>query len=301
MNYESASALLPSWKADHLANKAPTLFSVGSGAFQRIEIGPGLVSLLGGPPGTGKTALVMQWVTDALRLSPTLRALVCNVEMPPLVLMDRQLSRLSGIPSDVIRHRRINPEMRERFEIGFGTLSGLADRLAFVRFPFSMDNIVKSADSFGADLIVFDYLQRISPPTETGTRKDSVDAVMGCIRAVADHGIAVLAVAAVSRQRNQNGKSGYEELNLASFRESSELEYGADDAFLLSRTNPEDRSAMLLSHVKSRHGETQDLPLRFTGSVQRFDALEAGPLESAIASVWGSQHLVPGDAEGGAW
>ena len=48
-----------------------------------------LVTLLGGAPGAGKTAFAMQLVTDALRLTPALRALVCNVEMPARVLLDR--------------------------------------------------------------------------------------------------------------------------------------------------------------------------------------------------------------------
>jgi hypothetical protein len=54
------------------------------------------VTLLGGAPGAGKTALSMQWALDALRLTPSLRCVVCNVETPPAVLLDRQLARLSA-------------------------------------------------------------------------------------------------------------------------------------------------------------------------------------------------------------
>ena len=46
-----------------------------------------VVSLVSSP-GAGKTAFAMQAVTDALRLTPTLRVLVANVEMPPAVLLD---------------------------------------------------------------------------------------------------------------------------------------------------------------------------------------------------------------------
>ena len=46
-----------------------------SGELARLEIGPGLVTLLGGAPGAGKTALTMQLVFEALERTPSLRAL----------------------------------------------------------------------------------------------------------------------------------------------------------------------------------------------------------------------------------
>ncbi|MFN9911238.1 MAG: DnaB-like helicase C-terminal domain-containing protein, partial [Pirellulaceae bacterium] len=68
----------------------------------------GLNVIMLGAPGAGKTSFVMQIVVDALRLTPNLRAVVCNVEMPPEVLLDRQLSRLSGVPLEAIRYRRLD-------------------------------------------------------------------------------------------------------------------------------------------------------------------------------------------------
>src|SRR5207245_1197066 len=119
---------------------------------------------------------------------------------------------------------------------------------------------------------------------------------------MADCGAAVVVVAAVGRQRDERGRSGYGGLNLASFRESSELEYGADDAFLLVPDDPADPGAVTLRHVKSRHGEPRDLPLRFTGAVQRFDTdagrPDEGKLAAAVRGLWGQ----PDDAsEGDRW
>jgi replicative DNA helicase len=84
-----AADALAGWRDDVLSGKPPTLFPVGTGELARIEIGPGLVTLLGGAPGAGKTAFTVQAVVDALRLTPTLRAVCCNVEMVPAVLLDR--------------------------------------------------------------------------------------------------------------------------------------------------------------------------------------------------------------------
>ena len=88
-SYQTAADVLDSWRDDVLTGKAPTLYPVGTRDLSRVEVGPQLVTLIGGAPGSGKTALTMQLVVDALRLTPDLRALVCNVEMPPAVLLDR--------------------------------------------------------------------------------------------------------------------------------------------------------------------------------------------------------------------
>ena len=67
---------------------------------------------------------------------------------------------------------------------------------------------------------------------------------MGLVRQFADAGVAVLVVAALARGRDSKGRSSYSEgLGLASFRETSELEYGADDAFILL---PDDGDRILL-------------------------------------------------------
>ena len=90
---------------------------------------------------------------------------------------------------------------------------------------------------------------------------------MNYLRQFADAGVAVLVVAAVARQKDSRGRSSYggDALTLASFRESSELEFGADDAFILS---PDDKAEgiVTLRHLKARHTEPRDIRLRFDRS-----------------------------------
>jgi|SRR6516165_6192256 hypothetical protein len=71
-----ATDILSLWATDVVTGKKPVLYAVGSGQMARIRIGSGLVALFGGGPGIGKTALTMQLLADALRLSPALRAKV---------------------------------------------------------------------------------------------------------------------------------------------------------------------------------------------------------------------------------
>jgi replicative DNA helicase len=114
--YQSTADLLEPWRDDVLSGKPPTLFPVGTGELARIDIGPGLVTLIGGAPGAGKTALTMQWMLDALFATPSLKALMLNVEMSPSTLLDRQLARLAGIDGSLIRHRRLTTMARLKIE-----------------------------------------------------------------------------------------------------------------------------------------------------------------------------------------
>jgi replicative DNA helicase len=303
--YQSAADLLDSWRDELLSGDSPVLYPAGSGEFSRIEIGPGIVTLLGGAPGGGKTALVMQLIVEALFLTPTLKCLVCNVEMSPGVLLDRQLARLAAVDLSLIRHRKLEAGLAGRIERGLERLEQVSGRLAFVRAPFDLENVAASADSFGADLILLDYIQRISAPGEHGDRRGSVDATMSYLRQFADAGTAVIVVAAVSRSKDTRGRSTYGEgLGLASFRETSELEYGADDAFILTPDNDGEAAdvptrRVVLRHLKSRHGETRDMTLTFHLPYQRFTACDAEPptergekvkLQAALKAMWATTH-----------
>ena len=299
--YAVAADVFDGWRDNVLQGTPPTFYRVAeSGPLARFELGPQLITLIGGAPGGGKTAFVMQCVVDALRLSPTLRAVVCNVEMPPEVLLDRQLSRLSGVALDAIRFRTIDAQQAERIDVGLSALDTLSDRLAFVRPPFNLENVAATADDFapladgGGLLLVLDYAQRIAPPGVQGDKRGAVDATMNYIRQFADAGAAVIVVSSVGRQKNRQGSSTYEadSLSLASFKESGELEFGADDAFILA---PIGQGQVRLSHLKARHRRPEDILFMFDGSTQRFEPIDqadateaAGNWSQALGAMWES-------------
>lgn len=317
--FQTAADVFDGWRDDVLTGSPPVLWPVGSGELARLEIGPGLVTLFGGAPGAGKTAFVMQLMTDALRLTPTLRALVCNVEMPPWVLLDRQLARLSGIDLGTIRYRRFDQEHAERIDQAMHTLEPLADRLAFVRPPFNLENVAASADAFHADLLVLDYIQRIPPPGNHADKRVAVNATMDYLRQFADAGVAVLVLAAVGRTKDSKGRSSYsgDGMNLASYRESSELEFGADDAFILVPSEDGADYATVtitVKHLKARHTQPKDLVLDLDRRTQRFSEAEdprtwnpdgprkpaQGKLQSALVAAWDRTPPAEADADQGA-
>ncbi len=302
--YIPAADVLDTWRDDVLQGTPPTFYPIGSGELGRLEVGPGLVTLIGGAPGAGKTAFTMQAVIDALRLTPTLRALVCNVEMPATVLLDRQLARLSGVDLTTIRYRRLNAEHADRIDQGMNTLANLADRLCFVRPPFDLGNVAAAADDFGASLLLLDYIQRIPAPGDDAEARHRINRTMDYLRQFADAGVAVIVISAVTRSKDSKGRSSYagDGLNLASYRESSELEFGADDAFILHPDEDDaEAEAVNLKHLKSRHGECRTLTLDFDRRRQSFTAAEAdcsppadtGTLRSALAGLWNRTPAAP--------
>jgi replicative DNA helicase len=238
-SFESAANVFDVWREDILMGSPPDVWPVGAGSLANIEFGPGRITLVGGAPASGKTALGTQLATDAARITPSLRVLVCNVEMSPEALLDRQLARISGIGLTTILNRQFGPEHVERIDEAMITLEPVVERLAFLRQPFNLENVAASADAFGANLLVLDYIQRIPPPGRHADNRISLNATMDYLRRFADAGVAVLVIAAVGRTKDKHGRSSYcsDGLNLASYRESSELEFGADDAFMLVPTN----------------------------------------------------------------
>jgi replicative DNA helicase len=252
----------------------------------------------------------MQLVIEALRMTPTLRCVVCNIEMSASVLLDRQLARLASVPLQSIRMRQIQPNHADRVDKALTELAELGERLCFVRPPFDLGNVAMTADEFaplagGADtLIVLDYIQRIQPPGVHGDKRGSVDASMNYLRQFADAGAALLVVASVGRTKDSRGRSSYDadSLDLASFKESGELEFGADDAFILT---PEKKSQDVrrLRHLKSRHGECRDILLKFTGAYQSFEPTdETDPsttppdVKSTLSQLWKGTQASGGQA-----
>lgn len=283
--YLAGDELFGRWRTDVQSGTGPVLYQHG---FPYPEVGPGLVTLIGGAPGKGKTAFTGSMGTEMLRFHPDLRVLMANCEMSPEALLNRQLARLSGIDAEAIRHRRLGPEHEERLATGLATLEGVIDRLAFMSAPYDISNVAASVDAFGADVIFIDYIQRFTIPTEDAEARHRVNRVMDYLRQFANAGLAVIVVSAVGRTRDKAGRSSYagDGLSLASFRETSELEYGADDALILAPVGDDNSDLVRLSHLKARHGRQVTQDFHFNRSVQSFTLVssDATPTSGAPAS-----------------
>ncbi len=219
-----------------------------------------------------------------MRLTPGLRALVTCCEMPPRVLLDRQLSRLSGVPYALVRDRALTEEHRPAVAAGLATLAGLRDRVTFHTGPFTLDAVAESADGCGADLILIDYLQRLHAEGRFKDKRSQMNAVLDTFRSFADAGRGLLVLSSVGRQPGgRHGQSSYDGLGLASFKESGECEYAADDAFILPPAD--DAGLTALRHVKARHAEPADILLRARLDCMAFDPPDHGPTVTVSADL----------------
>lgn len=295
MRYITASDALGDWRDSLFSGERPRLYALGHPGFSTLELGPGRLVILGGAPGAGKSALAMQLVVDALRATPDLRAVVCSVEMSVRVLLDRQLSRLAGVPLSVISSRTLTEEHAHRIDAGIATLESVGERLAFVSAPHTLVSVGEAAEEFDAELLLLDYVQRIPANGKHADKRASVNAGLDSIREACHAGCAVLAVAAIGRGKDKAGRSSYANstLSLASFRESSELEFGADAAYLLA-PDGRDSESVLLHCCKNRHAEPADIPLLFARRFQSFTPAASVPSASSgapsaeLAALWGA-------------
>ena len=164
------------------------------------------MTLLGGAPGAGKTALHdANCSSTPLRLTPTFalsfatskcgRPCCSTGSWPGCRESTCRRSGTGGLA-------RNTPTASTRH---LNTLEPLAERLAFVRPPFDLANVAATADAFGAQLLLLDYIQRIPPPGEHSDKRGSVNATMDYLRQFADAGTAVIVVSAVGRTKDNRG------------------------------------------------------------------------------------------------
>lgn len=269
-SFVSGSDAVRSWRASVEAKEPPKLYALPV-EFKGLEIGPGLIALIGGAPGQGKTALAMQAVFGALEKDPSLRVIVCNVELSPEMLLDRELARRAKLNAKMIRYRSWGPQEAIAISQAMEELEPLVSRIAFAKPPYSTLNIATIADEFGGNMLVLDYLQRLTPAEKSADRRGSVDNLMNDLRNLANEGsLGIIALSAIRRGVDRGGKVSYSagSVGLSSFRESSELEFGADSAWIL--TEGDEPGESVLRCFKNRYGEVADILLWFDPHFMQF-------------------------------
>ena len=112
-DFTTGADLFGAWLADVERGTPPVRFALET-PFDCLDIRPGRMVLIGGAPGSGKTAALMQVAIDLLRLNPAARLLVANVEMSPTLLLERVASRLAAVPLTAIMNRVMTADELDR-------------------------------------------------------------------------------------------------------------------------------------------------------------------------------------------
>jgi replicative DNA helicase len=269
--YTTGADLFGPWFAEVERGEPPVRFRLPA-PFVALDVRPGRLILFGGAPASGKTAALIQAGIDLLRLNESARLLVANVEMAPALLVERVASRLSAVPLTAISDRTLTLEQLGRVRAAVASLACVADRLAFLHAPFSLENVAAAGTAFAANVLILDYIQRFAIGDAGKDRREQLETAAGVLRRFCDAGAAVLVASAVSRQKGKGG-STYRGLNLASFRGSSELEYGTDAAFLLEA---DDGGGVTFRCEKNRYSAAADIVTRFDPATQTFTRAPSG-------------------------
>ena len=286
--FTTAADLFGSWFAEVERGEPPVRFTLAD-PFAAVDVRPARLILFGGAPGGGKTAALLQMGIDLLRLNESARLLVANVEMSPALLVDRIASRLSAVPVNAIADRTLTPDQRDRVRAAVKALEPVADRLAFLNPPYSLEHVAAAGTAFKANVLILDYIQRFAVGDGTKDKREQLETAVTVLRRFCDAGAAVLVAAAVARQKGKTG-STYNGLNLASFRGSSELEFGCDSAFQLV---PDESGGVVFQCEKNRYGAVADVRTSFDPIRQTF-----GPAAVEVSGLDGFDDVKPAPTRG---
>jgi replicative DNA helicase len=269
--FVTGADLFGAWFSALERGEPPVRFVVPE-PFAALDLRPGRLVLFGGAPGGGKTAALLQLGVELLRANESARLLVANVEMVPTLLVERIVARLAGVPLTALANRTLSAEQRDRVRLAVTTLGPVAARLAFLQPPYTLEHVAAVGTEFAANVLILDYLQRFGVGAGTSTQRETLEHAASVLRRFGDAGAAVLMASAVARQKGHGG-STYAGLNLASFRGSSELEYGCDSAYLFT---PRDGGIITLTCEKNRYGPVTNLVTAFDPTTQTFTRAPAG-------------------------
>lgn len=270
-NFTTGTSLIGSWFADVERGEPPVRFGLVE-PFKALDVRPGRLILFGGAPGGGKTAAMMQIGIDLLRMNPTARLLIANVEMVPELLLERVVSRLAAVSLTSIADRTLTSDELNRLLAAVAALEPVANRLAFLGAPFALEHVAAAGTAFEANVLAIDYIQRFTVGDSEKDKREQLETAATVLRNFCNAGAAVLVASAVSRQKGKSG-STYSGLNLASFRGSSELEFGCDSAYLFT---PGEGGTITLNCEKNRYGAIRDIFTVFDPSTQTFSAALSG-------------------------
>lgn len=241
-----------------------TLFDEQIGGLFRGEL-----FILAARPSVGKTSLACQIATHfAARKRPVL---FVSLEMSAAELATRILCSKAGVSSRKIRTADITDKDQAQLAAHAGPLATNWLRI-YDRAGATVYDVRRQARRLkrqGLDLVVVDYLQRLTPSDRKANRYEQVGEMSHALKELArELDVSVLCLAQLSREADKGGTP-----TLAWLRESGNIEADADVVAFLhtdkkhKATNPEadaynEKPAKLMI-LKNRNGEEGDFDLRW--------------------------------------
>ena len=231
-------------------------------------IAVGTVTVLAGPPSTGKSALALQLALGATIFDPMVKVLWLLGEMSLEALARRAIAvgsvLLDGAEVSMGAAGKRSPKARA---VADDLRKRIGSQFVILPPPLTVDRIEAAVIAHRPALVVCDYLQLVRDPSASD-RRSEVDYVVGRIRALTImHSVATIVVSNL-------GKSVTAETPIGQIgKESSAIDFDADLLLLgIAGEAADDKGLRPVKWLckKHRHGRPRDLPLLFDGDLQLF-------------------------------
>lgn len=226
---------------------------------------PGDFIAIGGYPSAGKTLLAEQFALNFAKQGK--RVGFFSFETGEAKLTDRLMCHAAQIPFDHIKKNNLSDR---EWRIASNTAQKISE-LPLDIIPASgmtVTDIQAFSLSKHYDVVFIDYLQLMATDASK-SRFEAVTAISIGLHTMAQStGITVIALAQLARaDKNKDGRPTPP--NMASFRESGQIEQDVDVAMLLYPENLNDnRSNRVLKIGKNKDGERASVSLVFDGARQ---------------------------------
>lgn len=249
-----------------------------TGGWQRSDL-----IILAARPGMGKTALGLNWVTNAVKSDPKLRAAIFTLEMSKEQLMERLLSAESKVDSTRLRKGDLTEDDQDRIMHGARVINEIGNRLMIDETPgISMTELRsrcrRHQKEQGLNLVVIDYLQLMSGSAvaqKQGREREIGEISMGLKALAKELAIPVVALAQLNRGPDARPDK---RPRISDLRESGSMEQDADQIMFVYRDeyynpNSELNGRAELMIAKNRHGETGTVTLAWLPNFVSFHNL----------------------------
>ena len=199
MTFSKTSAELARFMIDLTDGKQEVSYAGGT-VGDDFVLAPGRITIIGAPPGAGKTALATQIAFEALDRHPELTLCIANAEMEVRELLKRELSRRSGVAHKTISKglAALDEQQHAALCVAYEEVVPAVKRTRHMLTPFSCEGLEELL-LVDPGILIVDYLQKFrSSATDA---RAGVDEVMTCLRGLAMHDWAVMAMSATTQAK----------------------------------------------------------------------------------------------------
>ena len=225
--------------------------------------------VIAGRPGHGKSSVAINILMNNSSSSPKFTGVLFSMEMSRTQIFDRMVSSLTGIQTNLIRHR--SPDKSE-YEIIKTTSEFISakDIVIYDRKTLTIGeirtSIVAKQRKGKVDLVVIDYIQLLTGNKQASrSRNEELGEVSRQLKqAAGDLGVPIIVLAQLNRTNERENKRP----RLVDIRESGNIEADADQVILIhnpsyyeaERPDIEDIEFIV---AKNRHGATSIVNVQF--------------------------------------